>query len=196
MVRKLLMTSVLVFIRPGTPGQLSVGAMITFFFLLLGLFLRPFCSSSLNNLNTGTLIAQFLTLFVGIMIVILDDMPAGTSEAGGDDRLDRDIMSFMVFAVNVVALAWPLVHKVLSGQLTDYYEMTMGMYVWCCTKHDRWCRRKELRAHIAAAEVDAELGFVTERQIVEITTPGQATSTEAAVASASPPPGWKTTSSI
>jgi hypothetical protein len=229
MLRKLLMTSVLVFIKPGTPGQMSVGAMITFFFLLLGLFWRPFCSSILNSLNNGTLIAQFLTLFVGIMIVLLDAMPAGTSQAGGDDRLDRVIMSFMVVAVNGVALAWPFLHKVLSGKLADYYDMTMEVYYWCCSKYARWCGSTEQRAKIAVAdakikkkkqkekqmanaeaaakaarvnagaqtqatshsESDAELGIVNVRQIPEISAARQATSTQAAPASTSLPPGWK-----
>jgi hypothetical protein len=226
MARKLLMTSVLVFIRPGTPGQLSAGAMITFFFLLLGLFWRPFCSSTLNSLNNGTLIAQFLTLFVGIMIALLDAIPGGTSR--GDDSIDRAIMSFMVVAVNGVALAWPFIHKVASGKLADYYDMTMNVYTWCCSKYVRWCGSKQQRALIAAAdakikkkkqkekqmateadaagkaarvkpgaqtqatshsELDAELGIVSERQIPEITAPGQATSTRTAQ---SLPPVWKT----
>ncbi len=164
MLRKLLMTSVLVFIRPGTPGQLSAGAMITFFFLLLGLFWRPFCSSILNSLNNGTLIAQFLTLFVGIMIVLLDAMPAGTSQSGGDDRLDRAIMSFMVVAVNGVALAWPFVHKTLSGQLDDYYEMVMEVYVWFCSKYARWCGSKEQRDQIAAADAKTKKKKQKEKQ--------------------------------
>jgi hypothetical protein len=97
-----LMTNVLVFIRPGTSGQLSAGAMSPFFFLLLGLFWRPFYSSILNNLNSGTLITQFLTLFVGIMKERLDVMSAETG--GEDESLDRVIMSFMVVTVNGVTL--------------------------------------------------------------------------------------------
>jgi hypothetical protein len=40
--------------------------------------------------------------------------------------------------------------------------------------------------------VDAELVIARERQILKITAAGQATSTEAAPASTSLPPGWKT----
>jgi hypothetical protein len=143
------MTSVMVFIRPGTPGQLSAGAMVTFFFLLIGLFWKPFCSSNLNNLSSGTLIAEYCTLFVGIMIVLLDAMPAG---GGGDDSLDRSIMSFVVVAVHGVALGWPFVHKVLSGKLAYYYEMNMDVHHWCCSKYARWCGSKEQRAQIATAD--------------------------------------------
>jgi hypothetical protein len=177
-------------------------------------------------LNSGTLIAQFLTLFVGLMKERLDAIPAGTR--GGDESLDRAIMAFMVVAVNGVALAWPFLHKVLSGKLADYYDMTMEVYYWCCSKYARWCGSKEQKAQIAAAdakikkkkqkekqmakdaeaaakaarvnggaqtqatshsELDAELGIVSERQIPEITAPGQATSTRTAQ---SLPPVWKT----
>jgi hypothetical protein len=67
----------------------------------------------------------------------LDAIPAGTG--GVDESLDRAIMSFMVVAVNGVALAWPFVHKVLSGKLADYYDMTMEVYSWCYSKYARWC---------------------------------------------------------
>ena len=161
MTRKLIMTSVMVFIRPGTPGQLSVGVMVTFFFLLIGLFWRPFCSSNLNNLSSGTLIAEFCTLFVGIMIVLLDAMPA---QGGGDDSLDRSIMSFMVVAVHGVALGWPFVHKVLSGKLAYYYQMNMDVYHWCCSKYARWCGSKEQRARIATADAKIKKKKQKEKQ--------------------------------
>jgi hypothetical protein len=116
---------------------------------------------------------------------------------------------------------------VLSGKLASYYDMTMEVYYWCCSKYVRWCGSKEQRAQIAAAdakikkqkqkekqrakeaaaaakaarvnagaqtqatshsESDAEQGIVSERQIPEITAPGQATST---LAARSLPPGWK-----
>jgi hypothetical protein len=163
MSRKLLMTSVLVFIKPGTPGQMSVGSMITFFFLLLGLFWRPFCSSTLNNLNSGTLIAQFCTLFVGIMITLLDAMPAGTGQGEGDS-LDRAIMAFMVVAVNGFALSWPFIHKVLSGKLAEYYEMTKDIYFWLCSKYARWCGSKEQKAQIAAADAKIKKKKQKEKQ--------------------------------
>ena len=156
------MTSVMVFIRPGTPGQLSVGAMITFLILLIVLFWRPFCSSNLNNLSSGTLIAEFCTLFVGIMIVLLDAMPAGTVEGEGDDSLDRSIISFMVVAVHGVALGWPFLHKVLSGKLSVYYDMTIDVYHWCCSKYVRLCGSKEQRAQIAT--IDAKIKKKKERE--------------------------------
>jgi len=43
------MTSLLVFIMPGSPGQLATGAMITFIFLLLTMRIRPYCTGMLLN---------------------------------------------------------------------------------------------------------------------------------------------------
>jgi hypothetical protein len=139
--------------------------MITFFFLLLGLFWRPFCSSTLNNLNSGMLMAQFLTLFVGIMQERLDAIPAGTG--AGDESLDRAIMAFMVVAVNGVALVWPFVHKVLSGKLADYYDMNMEVFYWCCSKYARWCGSKEQRAQIAAADAKIKKKKQKEKQMAK-----------------------------
>jgi hypothetical protein len=61
-----------------------------------------------------TLIAQFSTLFVGIMITLLDSMSAGRAQGGGDDGLDRVIMSSRVMVV-AVTLTWSFVQIVLSG---------------------------------------------------------------------------------
>jgi hypothetical protein len=67
MLRKLLMTSLLVFVMPGKPGQLAAAAMITFCFLLLNLMCQPFCTPGLNSLSTFTLVAQFATLVSEIL---------------------------------------------------------------------------------------------------------------------------------
>ena len=87
LLRKLLMTTVLVFIYSGSPAQLACGAMICFIFLLLNIAYSPYCSDSLNSLASFTLVAQFLTLFVGIMVVLVktqgeDQSAVGSSETG------------------------------------------------------------------------------------------------------------------
>jgi hypothetical protein len=142
------MTSVLVFIKPGTPGQLSVGAMITFSFLILALNYRPFCTSTLNSLNSMTLIAQFCTLFVGIMIALLDASPA---QEGADDRFDRAIMTVMVMLINGATMVWPFLRKILSGTLSGYFELFVGFYQGCCSLYVRWCGRRDQSASIAAS---------------------------------------------
>jgi hypothetical protein len=73
-------------------------------------------------------------------------------------------MSFMLVAVNGVALGWPFVHKVLSGKLASYYDMTMEVYYWCCSKYVRWCGSKEQRAQIAAADAKIKKQKQKEKQ--------------------------------
>lgn len=66
------------------PAQLTVGAMITFGFLIMNLSYRPYCTDGLNSLQTFSLISQFLTLFCGILI--------GYAPASGvHARLSREI---------------------------------------------------------------------------------------------------------
>jgi len=76
-------------------------------------------------------------------------------------------MSFMLVAVNGVALGWPFVHKVLSGKLADYYDMTMEVYDWCCSKYARWCGSKEQRAKIAVADAKIKKKKQKEKQMAK-----------------------------
>jgi len=146
------MTSVLVFIKPGMPGQLSSGAMITFSFLILALNYRPFCTSTLNSLNSITLVAQFCTLFVGLMIALLDANPA---QGGAEDRRDRAIITVMVMLINGAALVWPILIKILSGTLSGYFMLFLGFYQGC-SLYVRWCGRQHQSARVAASMADYE----------------------------------------
>ena len=76
MLRKLLMTSFLVFVGSEGPGQLAAGAMITFVFLLANLSYCPYCTDGLNTLQTFSLISQFLTLFCGMRLQMISPMYA------------------------------------------------------------------------------------------------------------------------
>ena len=78
------MTCFLVFMQAEGPAQLATGAMITFVFLVLNLKIRPFCSDNLNAVQTFSLVAQFLTLFSGILIGYLEEMEAGKNAKSSD----------------------------------------------------------------------------------------------------------------
>ena len=106
------MTTLFVFIKAGSPGQLAVGSFITLFFMCAGLLMNPFCTDALNSLNFMGLLAQLCTLLVGIMISLLDAMPEV------DGSTDRTIISIMVVLVNGLTLIWPLARKILTGAST------------------------------------------------------------------------------
>ena len=106
---RFMMTTLLVFIKAGSPGQLTVGTFVTLIFLIAALIKNPFCTDALNSLNCMGLFAQLCTLLVGIMIAMLDAIPEV------DGATDRTIISIMVVLVNGLTLIWPLARKVLTG---------------------------------------------------------------------------------
>ena len=157
------MTTVLVFIYSGSPAQLACGAMICFLFLLLNIAFSPYCTDSLNSLASFTLVAQFLTLFVGIMVVLVraqgeDQSAVGSSETGNlggrgwsDGFLCRRHQAKYVF----VNGCFVYVHmSEAGGQSHD--------------KHEMWSRKTSMtsaltgwvRCHLSAAVVSFLIVFV------------------------------------
>ena len=122
MLRKFLMTCFLVFLQGEGPLQLAMGSIITFAFLLLNLSLRPYCTDGLNNLQTFSLVAQFLTLFCGILIGYnqkLNSENIDTTDVG--DKKNASMMGVMIVIINSATLIWPLVRKILSGKVEEYW---------------------------------------------------------------------------
>ena len=129
------------------PAQMAAGAMITFFFLLLNMTRQPLCSDSLNSLQSFSMVAQFLTLFVGLMLA-LNSSKDQEPEAGASSA-DRAVVSILILLVNCTTMVFPLVRLILNGGLRDYYEQTLTvlgtMYAWlCCSlcSKDRIHQRK------------------------------------------------------
>ena len=134
------MTTVLVFIYQESPAQLAAGSMICFMFLLINIACTPYCTSGLNSLASFTLVAQFLTLFSGIMIALVDQQ---TAENEIIRQSDQAVVGTIVFAANVMTLSWPLIRQIWSGNHLNYYHLlrslsrqtlkTLGrMYACCC----------------------------------------------------------------
>ena len=103
MTRKFLMTTLLIFIYPRSPAQLACGAMVTFMFLLLNIGFAPYCTDALNSLASFSLFCQFLTLFVGIMIALLDAQGDENTVVGATDR---NLTSILIVLVNCTTIIW------------------------------------------------------------------------------------------
>jgi hypothetical protein len=103
MTRKFLMTTLLIFIYPRSPAQMACGAMICFFFLLLNIRCAPYCTDGLNSLASFSLVCQFLTLFVGIITVLIDSQGDENTSVGATDKA---VTSVLVVAVNCTTVAW------------------------------------------------------------------------------------------
>jgi len=122
MVRKFLMTCVLVFLQLYGPAQLATGAMITFAFLLINLVYRPFCTGGLNSLQNFSLISQFITLFVGLLIGYTD---AKDELDGGDmnnKKAEKMALTALIIMSNSFVCAWPIVRKLKTGGFLGYYQ--------------------------------------------------------------------------
>eukprot|EP00960_Hanusia_phi_P001713 49571-Hanusia_phi.AAC.2 len=72
MCRKLLMTSVVLFIYQGSYLQVAFAAFFTFLFFALYLYCKPLIHPDLDQQQALALVVQFFTLFYGITLVLKD----------------------------------------------------------------------------------------------------------------------------
>ena len=141
------------FLPPDGPGQLATGALITFFFLLINLICRPFCTEGLNNLQSFSLISQFLTLFCGILIGYMESM-AGTG-SDSSEKEDTSVFGSIIVMINVATLVFPILRNFLSGkhlQLWGIFIFLVHLPVKC---YLNWCggqKRKDARIAKERAE--------------------------------------------
>ena len=70
LVRKLVLTSILALIAPGSAGQVVVGLLIAFVTLMLNLALKPYKNAGLNLFNTIAQFSLFFFLFVGLLLKV------------------------------------------------------------------------------------------------------------------------------
>jgi len=77
MLRKLTMTSILVFVFPGTAAQMASGFVATCIAIYWALSARPFTSAVIDNIHMVCLITQSLALFWGILNINHDNRDVG-----------------------------------------------------------------------------------------------------------------------
>ena len=70
LVRKLILTSILALISPGSAGQVVVGCLVALFALLANIKLKPFAERSLNFVNQMAQLTLFLFLFVALLLKV------------------------------------------------------------------------------------------------------------------------------
>ena len=70
LLRKLVLTSILALISPGSAGQVVVGALVALFALLANIKLKPFAERSLNFVNQVAQLNLFLFLFVALLLKV------------------------------------------------------------------------------------------------------------------------------
>ena len=93
-------------------------------FLALLTSIKPYCTEGLSNLQSCTLISEFITLFSGIMLVLDNYMHNEASRAGEPDDLtyQREIIGALILLSNFTVMAWPALQLVLLGG-TSIFKM-------------------------------------------------------------------------
>ena len=158
--------SFLVFLPSDGPAQLATGALITFLFLLLNLLCRPFCTPGLNNLQSFSLISQFLTLFCGILIGYREAMETSEASTVSDsaEREEAIMFGYVIVFINCGTLAFPLASKIMAGKHIELMENIIFVLKLPFQCYMTWCGgKRRLDARIAekrqerAARLRAEI---------------------------------------
>ena len=133
MGRKFAMTSFLAFIYPEELEQIATGALITFVGLVVNLKYTPFITDGLNSLQNVSLISQFLTLFLGILIALTDEKKANNTSVEDNSWQMLAVELFLVI-MNATVAIWPLLRY--FGY--HYPQIVQRLYKWlieyCCQK--------------------------------------------------------------
>ena len=100
--RKLLLTSLLALVAPGSATQVTVGTLIAFATLLLFQRYRPYSAPGLNFVASAAQVNLFVVLFVGLLLKV---------RVNGDATEDSKLFNTIVTMLSAVPVALPVVLK-------------------------------------------------------------------------------------
>jgi hypothetical protein len=108
----------------------TAGLLITFIFLALNASCKPYCTVGLSHLHSLTLVAQFITLFGGLVIIVEDYIQQSLIAAGEIDTTTAkvSIISYLVYLGNGAVLIWPSVDWMLQTSPSDIFELVGSMF--------------------------------------------------------------------
>ena len=95
--------------------------------MVLILTFRPLATDGLNSTQSGALLSNLLTLFVGIMLIITADLEDAAKRAGEPfDSSERDIISLIIFIINMLVMAIPCLKFLSDGRVVDKVVTTIS----------------------------------------------------------------------
>jgi hypothetical protein len=74
--------------------------------------MKPYCTVGLSSLQICSLVAEFITLFSGILLVINEFIGADkkrTGQSNSDMDYQTQIVAFMIFISNFLVMLWPFI---------------------------------------------------------------------------------------
>jgi len=101
LMRKLILTSILALVAPGSATQVTVGVLVSFAMLLLGLRLRPYSTDNMNFVSSLAQVNIFMFLFVGLLLKV---------RVNGD-ATDSRLFSVIVVILSFVPIVLPITLK-------------------------------------------------------------------------------------
>ncbi len=108
---------------------LVAGLLITFVFLALNSTCKPFCTVGLSHLHSLTMVAQFITLFAGLVIIVEKYIRQTLIAAGEEDTTVEkiSIVTYLVYLLNGAVMVWPALDGFMqadpSETLTEFTNM-------------------------------------------------------------------------
>ena len=104
LARKLILTSILALVAPGSATQVTMGVLVAFAMLLLFQRHRPYAAPGLNFVASVAQVNLFVLLFVGLLLKV---------RVNGD-ATDSRFFNAIVTLLSVVPVALPVALKVTS----------------------------------------------------------------------------------
>jgi hypothetical protein len=100
---------------------------ITFSFLVLYTLCEPFCTPGLSNAMLCSLIAQFLSLYSGICLVVESYIQKDLINAGQDDTTSQasSIFEVLIVGINLAMRVWPFIMFLVSGAFEGKLEVVL-----------------------------------------------------------------------
>jgi hypothetical protein len=98
---------------------------ITFTFLVLYTAVQPYCTPGLSKTQACSLIAQFVTLFAGMCLVVEFYIQKDLISAGEVDITNQssEVFGSFIIGINLLVASWPTIMLLMS----DDFEFYLGI---------------------------------------------------------------------
>jgi hypothetical protein len=108
---------------------LVAGLLITFVFLALNSTCKPFCAVGLSHLHSLTMVAQFITLFAGLVIIVENYIHDALIAAGEADTTAEKVsfITYLVYLFNGAVVVWPALDGFMQADLSETLEEFKNM---------------------------------------------------------------------
>ena len=101
------------------------GLLITFFFLALTSACKPFCTEGLSRLHALTLVAQLVSLYSGLVLIVEDNISVQFSAANESDNTSgkTSILYALIYLFNGAVVGWPAIQFLLLNSPLEIVEI-------------------------------------------------------------------------